>query len=119
MLTKGFRVLVRGDDLDSGDPGLRPILFLAAAVLATGVSGAFLDFIHLAATLEAAPDPTGQQALVAFVSISALLSVSLLVAMAGGLCWFVLTQWLSFHAGARAQLLGVGRHLSWQRSTPS
>ncbi|NNF26536.1 MAG: hypothetical protein HKN73_04835, partial [Gemmatimonadetes bacterium] len=110
VLTTAFQIWIKADPPEPRRPGLTPILLVGAAVLVVGIGGAFVDFIRLAAALETMPDPTGQLQLTTFVSISALLSVSLLVALGAGLSWFLLSQWLSFHAGARAQLLGVPSH---------
>ena len=107
VLTKAFQAWIRVDALEPAQTGLTSILVVAISVLALGIGGAFVDFLGLATTLQMVPDPTAQLQLTTFVSISTLLSVSLLVALSGGLSWFLLNQWLSFHAGARAQLLGV------------
>ena len=118
VLSQLFRVWIKADDTEPSPPGPALVLVLAALVLATGIGGAFTDFLRLAASLESAPDPTGLAPLQAFVRISALLSVSLLVTLAGALCWFVQNQWLSFHASAREELLGAARpFLSLKRST--
>lgn len=118
VLTKVFQLWIRADAPDLRRLRLGHILLLSGLVLGLGFAGAFVDFLRLAAALESLPDPTGQVQFTTIVSICALLSVSLLVALAGGLSWFLLSQWLSFHAGARAQLLGVWPPIHPQEGAP-
>jgi hypothetical protein len=85
----------------------RPILALSGATLLVGVAGAVFDFYRLATVLEGAPALAGSLATEWLVKDAALLAVAMVAALAGGLAWFVLTQWLSSVAAARRELLGL------------
>lgn len=99
-----FRVWVRGPrSLD----GVRPtgILVLSGVVLAAGAAGVLLDLHALAAAAEA--DPAGATPLVVWLPAEAtLLAVALVFAVAGGLAWFVTSQWLASTRQDRIDLLG-------------
>ena len=64
------------------------------------------DLYRLAGILERTPELAGNLASDWLVRDSALLSVAILLALAGGLAWFVLSQWLALVSGARRELLG-------------
>lgn len=111
ILAKVFGMWVKGDHRSPGD-GLRGILALAGATLAVGVGGTLLDFYQLASILESAPELAETLALQWFVRGSALLSVSILLALAGALAWFVMTQWLTLLSGARRDVLGLSQSMN-------
>lgn len=93
---------------DHRDPsrGVRTILMLAGATLTTGVIGTGVDFYRLAGRLEQATAGSAAAVLEWIKQDAALLSVSILLASAGGLAWFVLTHWWTQVSDARRELLG-------------
>lgn len=103
---KAFELWIKGGHQEP-DRGPVSILVLSGIVLATGFGGAFVDFVRLASLLESSADLTSGLFMAWLVSTCALLSVSMLVALAGGVGWFVLSQWRSHQIGARDQLLGL------------
>ena len=72
-----------------------------------GLCGAMLDFIRLTGTLETAPQLAETLAPDWLVRDLVLLSVSILLALAGALAWLVLTQWLTLVTGARRDVLDL------------
>jgi hypothetical protein len=74
--------------------------------LIIGIVGAFIDTFLLASLLERAPEMAESLVLVWLVRTCALLSVSLLLALGGGLAWFVLHQWVQGVEGAHRSALG-------------
>jgi hypothetical protein len=98
--------------------GALTVIALSAMVLITGVIGAPADLYVLTDTLVARPDEMGTLILQWLIRDGTLLSVSILAAIAGGLAWFVFTQWLAVLGAARAETLGLAhrhpknRHLS-------
>jgi len=90
--------------------GLGAILGLSAAVLLAGFGGTILDFYHLTSLLARAPDLANALVPVWLVRDCALLSVSIILALAGGLVWLVLAQWLALVSGARRSALGLDTH---------
>ncbi len=87
--------------------GLAPtgVLALSGAVLVGGIGGVLLDLYALAAAAEA--DLASATPLAVWLPREAtLLAVALLVALAGALAWFVMSQWLAWTRQARIDLLG-------------
>ena len=107
IAAKVFQLWIKGDH-NRPDRGLGGILGLAGLVLATGFGGTLLDLFYLAGVLERNPDLAGTLTPVWLVRDSALLSVSILISLAGALAWFILSQWLSLVSGAHRDLLGLG-----------
>jgi hypothetical protein len=103
---KGFELWIERDHRTPAR-GLRPILGLCGAVLAAAFLGALIDSYRLAATLEASPGLAGTLGPRWLVRECALLAVAILVALAGGVTWFVLSQWVSGVSGARREVLGI------------
>lgn len=101
-----FRLWIEGDHREP-DRGLGTILALAGVTLAVGGGGAVIDLYHLAAALEAEPHRAGPMVLRWVVRDGVLLSVALLLALAGGLAWLLITQWLGLVSGARRRVLGL------------
>lgn len=110
-LAKVFELWIKGDHT-TPDRGLRGILVLAGVTLAAGVGGAFVDFYRLAGMLEGAPELAVTLTSQWLLRDSVLLSVSLLLSLAGGLAWFVLTQWLTLVSGDRRDVLGLGHTIN-------
>ncbi len=105
IAAQSFRLWVKQDHRDPA-ANFRIILLLSGLTLATGIFGALADFFRLAGILEAEPGLAGSLFPEWLAGSSVLLSFSLLLALAGGLAWFIAAQWLSLLAGARSELLG-------------
>ena len=105
IATLSFRLWVKRDHRDPA-ANLRVILFLSGLTLATGIFGALADLFRLAGVLEAEPGLAGSLLLEWLAASSVLLSFSLLLALAGGLAWFIPAHWLALVSGAHAELLG-------------
>lgn len=105
IAAQSFRLWVKHDHQDPA-ASFRVILFLSGLTLATGVLGALADFFRLAGTLQAEPGLAGSLLPEWLFGSCVLLSFSLLLAIAGGLAWFVPAHWLALVSGARAELLG-------------
>jgi hypothetical protein len=103
---KTFELAIARDHRDPAR-GLRAILALAGVALATGCLGVLVDTYRLASVLEASPGLAEALGTRWLMRECALLSAALLVALAGGLTWFVLAQWVSGMAGARREALGL------------
>lgn len=105
IATLSFRLWVKRDHQDPA-ANLHVILFLSGLTLATGICGALADLLRLAEALEAEPGLAGSLLLEWLPASSVLLSFSLLLALAGGLAWFIPAHWLALVSGAHAELLG-------------
>ena len=81
--------------------------------LAVGFGGVLSDLYVLATLLERTPEMSGTLVLQWLTRDSTLLSVAILTSLAGGLTWFVLTQWLAALTAARNEVLGL--HLNNNR----
>ena len=105
IATLSFRLWVKRDHRDPA-ANLRVILFLSGLTLATGIFGALADLLRLAGALEAEPGLAGSLLLEWLAGTCVLLSFSLLLALTGGLAWFIPAHWLALVSGAHAELLG-------------
>lgn len=105
IATLSFRLWVKRDHQNPA-ANLRVILFLSGLTLATGIFGVLADLFRLAGVLEAEPGLAGSLLLEWLAASSVLLSMSLLLALAGGLAWFIPAHWLALVSGAHAELLG-------------
>lgn len=101
-----FSLWVKKDHV-AAKPGPQAILGLSALVLTAGVVGATVDLYLLAGSIEAVPTDAASRLLHGLRRDGALLSVSMLASMSGGLAWFVFTQWLFALGAARADTLGL------------
>ena len=106
VVAKVFQLWIKGDHAHPGR-GLGGILALSGLILAIGIGGMIFDLYRLAGILERTPELAGNLTSDWLVRDSALLSVAILLALAGGLAWFVLSQWLALVSGARRELLGL------------
>lgn len=88
--------------------GSGTVLALSGAVLAVGLVVAFVDSYHLLGVLETSPHAAGTEIPRWLLRTSGLLSLSLLIALAGALAWFVMTQWLAAVSAAHRDVLGYG-----------
>jgi hypothetical protein len=98
--------------------GLSTILVVSGLILVMGIGGMFFDLYRLSAVLERTPELIGDLAAVWLVRDSALVSVAILLALAGGLAWFVLSKWLAIVSGDRRELLGLNVELHPKRGMP-
>lgn len=108
VVAKAFELWIKGDHR-APDRGLRAILGTSALALALAAVGSFVEVYRLAATLELNSTLTGTLLIPTLVRVCALLAVAILVASAGGLTWFVLTQWLGAVRAAHRDVLGFER----------
>ena len=108
VLAKVFELWIKGDHRNARG-GLGLILGLSGIVLGAAFGGTLVDLVRLAGILERAPEMAGRVIPLWMVRESTLLSVAILLALFGGLVWFVLTQWLTLVASARQEVLGLGR----------
>jgi len=108
IIAKAFELWIKGDHRKPGR-GLGAILALSGTTLATGFCGALFDFYRLVGVLERSPSLVGELGPPWLVRECSLLSVSILLALAGSLTWFILTQWLTLVSGARHDALGFDR----------
>ena len=106
VLTKAFNLWIKGD-YSTPARGLSSILALAVAIVFAGVAGVLFDFYRLADTLEWSPELADVVAGAWLLRDLTLLSVAVLLALGGGLAWFVLNQWLIIVDGARSDVLGL------------
>lgn len=104
-----FGLLVKGDHRIAGG-SLRGVLVVSGGILALGIGGAFTDFYRLAGILENSPELAETLTPLWLLRDSSLLSVSLLLALGGGLIWFVLSKWLALVSEAHRDILGLHRH---------
>ena len=103
----GFDLWVRERHEETA-PALGRILLLAAGVLLLGALGALLDLYDLAVLVPLEPERTGELVLSWLSRTCTVLAVALLLALAGGLAWLCMTQWLAWAGHARRELLGLG-----------
>jgi hypothetical protein len=109
VMTKVFELWIKRDHRTPAQ-GLSTILVLAGATVLTGIAGMFFDLYRLAGAFERAPELAGIVAGQWLLRDLTLLSISVLLALGGGLAWFVLNQWLSLVDGARNDVLGLKVH---------
>ncbi len=105
IAAQSFRLWVKHDHQDPA-ANFRVILLVSGLTLATGVLGAFADFFRLAGALQAEPELAGSLLPEWLAGTCVLLSFSLLLALTGGLAWFIPAHWLALVSGARDELLG-------------
>ncbi len=108
IVEKAFELWIKRDHR-APERGLGAILAVSASALAVAGAGAFVEVFRLIATLEHTPELASTLLLPAVVRACALLAVAILVAGAGGLTWFILTQWLGAVKAARREVLGLER----------
>ena len=114
VIAKVFQVWIKRDHRRPRR-GLASILTLSGLILGTGIAGTLFDLYRLAAILERAPDRAAILASGWLVRDAALLSVSLLLALAGALAWFILAQWLALVSDAYRRALGLEPDLLWKK----
>lgn len=95
------------DDGRSDGPGLTNLLVLSALTIVTAFGGVLVDTFRLAAAVERAPERAVAASFAWLVSGASLLAVALLVALAGGLSWFLLSQWQAGIRAAHQEVLGI------------
>lgn len=75
------------------------------------------DLYRLAGALERAPEFADVVAGAWLLRDLTLVSISILLALGGGLAWLVLNQWLSLVDGARSDVLGLNLDYSGKGET--
>jgi hypothetical protein len=115
-VARAFQLWVKGDRRAEGE-GLGSILGLSATVLGVAFAGIVADSYRLLTILEADPGLIGTLGARWLIRESALVAVAILVALTGGLAWFVLSRWVSSVADARREVLGL-THLLDEESSP-
>lgn len=108
VIRKAFRFWIKKDHLHPRS-GLGVILGASCLTLGLGIGGVVFDFYWLAVILERSPHLAPTLVPDSLVRNSTLLSVAILIALSGGLAWFVLSQWLARVSGARQEILGSSR----------
>jgi hypothetical protein len=109
VVAKAFQLWVKKDHRRPGR-GLRAVVLLSAATIATGVAGVMTDLLLLAGRLESAPELAEKLTPLWLVRDAALLSVSIIIALSGALAWFVLHHWIALNQQAHDTLLGDPGH---------
>ena len=116
VTTKVFNLWIKGDHR-TPTQGLSTILALAGAIVLTGIGGMIFDLYRLAGALERAPEFADVVAGAWLLRDLTLVSISILLALGGGLAWLVLNQWLSLVDGARSDVLGLNLDYSAKGET--
>lgn len=106
ILAALFGLIVKGDHRVARG-SLNGVLAVSGGILGLGIGGAFTDFFRLAVILENSPELAETLTPIWLLRDCSLLSVSLLLALGGGLIWFVLNQWLSLVSEAHKDILGL------------
>jgi len=106
ILAKTFELWVKRDHRRL-EPSLSGLLGLSAVILGAGCLGVVLDLYTLAGLLEQSPEPLPMLAVRWLVRDCVLLSVAILLALAGAFTWLVLTQWFTRHSVAHRDALGL------------
>jgi hypothetical protein len=114
VTAKTFQLFIKGEHTRPGK-GLGTLLLVAAATLGVGLGGTVIDLYRLAATLEASPEVSVVLTTQWLGRSAVLLSVALIVSMAGALAWFALSQWISLAEGAHREILGLPPRSRLQR----
>ena len=105
-VAKVFTLWIKGDHRLS-EQRFTGILALSGLTLATGVGGILFDVYSLFSVLERTPDLAGILVPEWMVREAALLSVSILLAVAGALAWFLLTHRVALLSDDRRAVLGL------------
>ncbi len=108
VLAKAFQLWIKGDH-DQPTRGLGAILVAAGIVLALGFGGTTFDTFRLAGVLEQAPELAEALVPLWLFRSATLLSVAILLALGGGLAWFILSQWVAHVRRAHREVLGLDR----------
>jgi hypothetical protein len=95
------------DDVRADGPGLTSLVVLSALTPATALGGVTVDTFRLAALVEREPERAVAATFDWLVSDASLMAVALLIALAGGLSWFLLSQWQSGIRAAHREVLGM------------
>lgn len=102
---KGHQLWIRRDH-ERPTRGLTLLAGLAAGSVVVGLCGALADTYVVASLIESTPAREDPLVVGWLLRESALLSVSILVAMAGGLAWFVFRQWVAIAGAEHREALG-------------
>ena len=104
---EAFAIWVKGDHR-LVRRGSQAILVTAGVTMTMGLLGVLVDGYRLLVKLEAEEVPLRSLLFQWIEREAGLLAVSLVLALAGGLLWFIFTQWLTSVSEARRELLGLG-----------
>jgi hypothetical protein len=107
VVHNGFRVWIKSDHSPS-QTGAAAVLGLAGATLCAGLTGAFIDTHATFGILALSPELAGTLVPRWLMRNAALLALSILIALAGALGWFVMTQWVASVSAAYRDVLGLG-----------
>lgn len=104
VVAKAFHLWVKGV---YGDPrsGLTAIVGLAALTLFTGFAGTLIDLVLLAGILESMPDDATALLTSWLVQSAALLSTAIILGVAGGTGWLILSGWTTHAQAAHEEAL--------------
>jgi hypothetical protein len=104
-LWKAFELWVKRDHARMRR-GVDGLLGLAVVTMTVGATGVVLDLSRLAATVEKNPELLGSILPFWLIREAGLLAASLLIALGGGLAWFVLSQWIVHVETEHRELVG-------------
>jgi len=104
-LWKAFELWVKRDHAGMRR-GVDGLLGLSVVTMTVGASGVVLDLRRLAATVEATPELLGSILPFWLIRDAGLLAASLVLALGGGLAWFVFRQWIVHVETAHQELVG-------------
>lgn len=105
-LSRAFRLWIRGDDEAVGR-GSAGLLAGAVTIVFVGVGGSLIELYRFAGIVSAAPELYGALALDWLLRVAFLLALSLMVALATALAWFVMAQWCALVSHRRGEFLGL------------
>ncbi len=106
VVTQFFNLWIKGDHRTPAQ-GLSRILVLAGATVLTGFGGMIFDLYRLAGAIERVSELANVVAGAWLLRDMTLLAISILLALGGGLAWFLLDQWLRLVDRARSDVLGL------------
>ena len=118
IIAKAFQLWVKRDHTKLST-GLRIIPGLSATIFAVGFAGTYIEFFRLASVLESTSADAASLFMDWLVQGSTLLALSILLALAGGLAWFLLAQWVDLVSEQRSRLLGLGQQIHTEREVTS
>jgi hypothetical protein len=114
VVAKAFQLWIKRDHRRP-HRGLASIPTLSGVIMGTGITGTLVDLYRLATILERAPEQAAALVSDWLARDAALLSVSMLLALAGALTWFILAQWLAVVSEAHREVLGLRQNLHRER----
>lgn len=107
VLAKGFELWVKGAH-HRPRRGLGAIAGLSATTLWLGCTGALVDLVRLATTLQSRPEEAVARTTAWLVRDSALLATAMILTLAGALGWLVLSTWITHVEHAHREAIAPG-----------